>query len=178
MDVGHARTLDRCTGRRSPIRGIGALACLVLGGCATVVSGTSQTIFVETPGVEGANCRLTDSKKGSWYLPRTPGGVTVQKGDGPLNIVCEKPGYETTTVSVEEEIAAATFGNIILGGGIGIFVDAVSGAAQRYPDKVVVWMKPLAFASPSEETAWHAAKREQEEAAARAAAARQQGGTP
>ncbi len=33
-------------------------------------------------------------------------------------------------------------GNIILGGGIGILIDAASGAAQEYPSKVSVIMEP------------------------------------
>jgi hypothetical protein len=144
-----------------PLAGVIPLAA-----CATVVSGTSQTLFVETPRVTGAACRLSDSQQGTWYLPSTPGSVTVRKGYGPLHIVCEKDGYETTIVSGDEEFAPATLGNIVLGGAIGIFVDAASGAAQRYPDKVVVWMKPLRFTSPEEGTAWEAAKRAYEESSA------------
>ena len=70
--------------------------------CASIVSGTSQSMFIETPKHTGASCKLTDSKSGEWYLPSTPGSATVQKGNGPMNIICEKEGYETTTVSVEE----------------------------------------------------------------------------
>ncbi|MCX7631531.1 MAG: hypothetical protein N2038_14985 [Geminicoccaceae bacterium] len=165
MAVHDAGNLDHPARPRRSLPGIGALASLLLAGCATVVSGTSQTVFVETPGVEGASCRLTDSNQGSWYLPRTPGAVTVQKGAGPMNVVCEKQGYETTVVTVEEQLAPATLGNIILGGGIGLFVDAASGAAERYPDKIVVWMKPLSFASPEQEAAWNAARQAQETAA-------------
>jgi hypothetical protein len=137
-----------------------------LGACATIVSGTFQTFFVETPHLTCAACRLSDSEQGIWYLPSTPGSVTVRKGYGPLHIVCEKDGYETTIVSVDEEFAPATLGNIVLGGAIGIFVDAASSAAQRYPDKVVVWMKPLRLASPEEGTAWEAAKRAYEQSSA------------
>jgi len=136
-----------------PLAGVIPLAA-----CATVVSGTSRTLFVETPRVTGATCRLSDSERGTWYLPSTPGSVTVRKGEGPLHVVCEKDGYETTIVSVDEEFAPATLGNIVPGGGIGIFVDAAFGAAQRYPDKVVVWTKPLRFVSPEEAAACEAAK--------------------
>lgn len=139
---------------------LGWLAGLLgVAGCATVVSGTSQTLFIETPSVTGAACRLADSKQGVWYLPATPGAVTVRRGDGPMHVVCEKEGYETTVVTVEEEFAAATLGNVIPGGAVGIFVDAVSGAAQRYPDKVVVWMKPTRFATPEDAAAGEAAKK-------------------
>jgi len=138
------------------------LAAALLCGCATVVSGTQQSVFVETPFVEGAECTLRDSKSGSWYLPGTPGSATVTKGDGPLNIVCKKKGYTTGTVSVDDEFAGATLGNIILGGGIGVFVDAASGAAQKYPDKIIVWMKPQTWKSAAQRKEWEAAKAEYE----------------
>lgn len=138
-----------------------ALAFL-LTGCATIVSGTQQNVFVDTPHVNGAECKLTDSKNGSWYLPGTPGSVSVVKGNGPMNIVCTKTGYEKSVVSVEESVTGATFGNIILGGGIGIFVDAASGAAQNYPDKVIVWMKPKNWASAAARKDWEDQKAEYE----------------
>jgi hypothetical protein len=137
-------------------------AALILSSCASIVSGTQQSVFIDTPHVNGAECKLTDSKNGSWYLPSTPGSTSVLKGNGPLNVVCSKSGYETASVSVEETVAGATFGNIILGGGIGIFVDAATGAAQVYPDKVIVWMKPKHFASSAEKKSWENAKAEYE----------------
>jgi hypothetical protein len=155
-----------------------AILSLTLGACASITSGTQQAVFVDTPMLNGATCKLTDSKKGSWYLPASPGSVSVQKGDGPMNVVCDKEGYVTGITSVDEEIAGATFGNIILGGGIGIFVDAATGAAQKYPDRVVVWMRPVAWKSPDDELAWNAEKRkfDEEEAAKKAAKERQNQG--
>ena len=140
-----------------------AILAVVASGCASIVSGTSQSMFIETPQLTGASCKLTDSKSGEWFLPSTPGSATVQKGNGPMNITWEKEGYETTTINVEESFAGATLGNIILGGGIGILVDAASGAAQIYPDNVQVWMKPTEWKSKAEETAWHSEKQAYEE---------------
>lgn len=146
-------------------------ATVTLTACATIVSGTQQTIFIDTPGAEGASCKLNDSKNGSWYLPSTPGSVSVLKGNGPMNVVCTKKGHNSGVVSASEDMSGATLGNIILGGGIGIFVDAASGAAQKYPDKIVLWMKPKQFSSPAAKRAWEAdyAKYEKEIADAIAA---------
>ena len=74
-------------------------------------------------------------------------------------ITCTKPGYKSTTVSIEEDIAGATFGNIILGGGIGIIFDASSGAAQRYPDKVVIWMEPEEWPDEYSRLQWEEERR-------------------
>ncbi len=136
---------------------------LILSACSTIVSGTQQSIFIDTPKVDGAKCRLTDSKTGTWYLPVTPGSISVLKGDGPMNVVCTKDGYESETVSVDETLAGATLGNIILGGGVGFLIDAASGAAQKYPDKITVWMKPKKWTNKEEQKAWYADKRAFEE---------------
>jgi hypothetical protein len=135
-------------------------ALLVLSACSTIVSGTQQSLFIDTPHADGAECKLTDSKNGTWYLQQAPGSVTVAKGNGPMNIVCTKAGYELTNISTDEETAGATFGNIILGGGIGILVDAASGAAQKYPDKIVVWMKPKHFETAQAQKSWEGEKAE------------------
>lgn len=133
-------------------------AIALLSGCATVVSGTQQSVFIETPFAEGASCQLHDSKNGSWYLQSTPASVSVLKGNGPLNVTCKKSGFQSATVSADDEFAGATLGNIILGGGIGVFVDAASGAAQKYPDKIIVWMKPNKWASAQQRKEWEEAK--------------------
>ncbi len=59
-----------------------------------------------------------------------------------MTVTCKKEGYLDVTISVEEVIADATFGNILIGGGIGIIIDAVLEAAQRYPNQIIVWMEP------------------------------------
>lgn len=132
-----------------------SIALLITSGCATIVSGTGQSISVVTEKeVTGAKCKLTDSKGGTWYVPETPGTATVRKGDGPMTIVCEKDGYKTATLMIDETLAGATFGNIILGGGIGILVDSMSGAAQKYPDQFIIWMEPAEWDSENAKTDW------------------------
>lgn len=64
-----------------------------------------------------------------------------------MALTCEAKGFKKTTNSFDETLVAATLGNIILGGGIGILVDAASGAAQEYPSKVSVLMEPEDSAS-------------------------------
>jgi len=130
-------------------------ASLASTGCATITSGTSQNLTIVTEKeIAGAECKLTDKHGASWYLPTTPGSVTVKKGDGPMTIICKKNGYKPGVLVVEKTLTGATFGNIILGGGIGIFVDAVSGAAQQYPDKITLWLEPEAWNTEEERLAW------------------------
>lgn len=127
---------------------IAALALsAVLSGCATIVSGTSQSVLVDVANAPGASCKGTDKKGREYHWPNTPSSATVHKGDGPMVLICEKKGFKRTTFSFDETLVGSTFGNIILGGGIGILVDAASGAAQEYPSRVSVIMKPEESAS-------------------------------
>jgi uncharacterized protein YceK len=127
----------------------------LLSGCATITSGTTQSVNIVTEkDVQEAKCELTDKKGGKWFVPSTPGNATVRKGDGPLSVICKKEGYKTAELMVEETLVPATFGNIILGGGVGILVDSVSGAAQQYPEQILVWMEPNNFKTDQEKAVW------------------------
>ena len=116
---------------------------LLCSGCATITSGTTQNIRVDTGEVAGANCEGVDKKGHKFHWLNTPSSTVVQKGDGPMFITCEKEGYQKATVSTDEKVVGATFGNIIVGGGVGFLVDAMSGAAQEYPDEVKIPMRRL-----------------------------------
>ena len=138
-------------------------ACLA--GCATITTGTDQGIRVITElELTGAGCRLVDSKENVSYIPNTPGTAYISRGDGPLTITCQKEGYKSVSLQIEEGMADATLGNIILGGGIGLIFDAASGAAQRYPDEVVIWMEPAEWADTDSRDRWLKAKHAYEQA--------------
>ena len=136
---------------------IGA-ACGLIVGCSTITTGTTQPFTVKTAKVDGAKCELVDSKDARWVINSTPETREITKGDGPLTVKCSKAGYKTTEIVVEEAFAGATLGNVILGGGVGVIVDAASGAAQEYPDEVLVWMEPKTFSSKKAKEEWMAEK--------------------
>lgn len=120
-----------------------AVCCLLfLSGCATLVTGTSQSILIDVINAKGASCTGIDKRGRRYNWPNTPSATTVHKGDGPIVLTCEKKGFKKTTHLFDETLVGATLGNIILGGGIGILIDAASGAAQEYPSKVSVIMEP------------------------------------
>lgn len=114
---------------------------LLFTGCATLTTGTSQKLTVDTGDVKGATCVGKDKKGRRYVWEKTPSSITVHKGDGPIIVTCKKDGYESDTVTIDEVVVDMTFGNILVGGGIGAMVDGASGAAQRYPDQVTVPMK-------------------------------------
>ena len=126
----------------------------ILGACSTITTGTTQPLLVKTPYAEGASCSLVDTREGTWRIQQTPQTVEVTKGDGPMTITCEKPGHKTEIYILDENFAGATLGNIILGGGVGVIVDAASGAAQEYPDEISLWLQPNKFASAEARKNW------------------------
>ncbi len=117
------------------MRGMLLIACaaLSLGGCATVVEGSSQSVAVATQ-PPGASCVLMREGKNLGAVPSTPGSVHVDKSKNDLTVTCSKEGYQPTTVSYSPTFNGMTFGNIILGGGIGAVVDASTGANYNYAD--------------------------------------------
>lgn len=115
-------------------------------GCATITGGTSQTIAVTT-NPDGADCQFTRDGKLVGRINPTPGVMPVSKASGNIGVSCTKEGYVPTVGSVSSEFQAATFGNILLGGIIGVAVDAASGAMNKYPEQVSFTLVPAAFAT-------------------------------
>lgn len=107
----------------------------LLSGCASIVSGTNQSISVVTPPTTGAMCSLSNNK-GNWFINKTPGSVTVHQSYNDLNVSCNKKGYLPASQKVKSKTKAMAFGNAIFGGVIGAGVDVASGAAYKYPPVV------------------------------------------
>jgi hypothetical protein len=107
---------------------------LILTGCASTMSGNNQPITISS-NVNEANCILTN-EKGSWSL-QTPGSAVVTNSRENLSVRCEKNGYQSAVVSVPAKHKdSATWGNVVLGGGIGYIWDRKTGAAFIYPSTI------------------------------------------
>ncbi len=115
---------------------------LLLSGCATIVNGSNQSVTVSTD-PPGASCKLSRQDETLGAVPMTPGSVQVSKSKNDMVVTCDKPGYQTAVISKSPSFGGATFGNIILGGGVGAVVDAASGANYTYPSEVHVAMAPV-----------------------------------
>lgn len=89
--------------------------------------------------VKGAECKLTNDS-GAWFIPSTPGTVTIDRCYGDLTVQCNKGDY-TGSTSVQSKTKAMAFGNIVAGGIIGGAVDAGTGAAYDYPTSIMVPMQ-------------------------------------
>jgi hypothetical protein len=120
-----------------------ALLFLLLGGCASIVTGQNQALSVETvaeagSSLPGANCKLMNDK-GSWFVT-TPGSVTVTRSYNDINVTCTKEGHNAGIATAKSSTKAMAAGNLIFGGVIGAAVDAGTGAAFDYPSLIQVIM--------------------------------------
>lgn len=112
-----------------------SLYALFATGCASIVNGQNQPVSVSTSSVKGATCEL-ENNKGKWYVPSTPGSVTIHRSFTDLNVKCEKKGYKRIQKRVASSTKAMAFGNIVFGGVIGAGVDMANGSAYDYPSEI------------------------------------------
>lgn len=115
------------------------ISTLCLASCASMTTGTNQSVSVNTEPEKGAICELHNDK-GTWYVSSTPGSVVVNRAYSDLNIVCRK-GEKTGNTVVKSSTKGMAFGNIIFGGIIGTATDMSTGAAYDYPTNISVMLK-------------------------------------
>ena len=114
---------------------------LLLSGCASVIEGTSQEIAINT-NLPGADCALHRETVVIGRVNPTPGAVTIKKTKHDITIFCNKAGYQEASFFNNSGAAGATFGNIVLGGGIGWAIDSASGADNKYESPVNISLVP------------------------------------
>jgi hypothetical protein len=129
------------------LRLVAVVAFLALGGCASIVRGTSQSVAITSPPVTGATCTLSSSE-GNWQVT-TPGSVTVERSSQDMQVRCEKDGYQPAVAVLPSNFEGWTVGNLVFGGIIGLGVDAATGAMHQYPKSFQVPMVPLTAAAPA-----------------------------
>ena len=139
-----------------------AFACVFvvaasLGGCATITKGHTQGFTVKTD-PPGAQCEIT--KKGAYVgvINPTPGTLQLQKGAAALDVACKKDGYLDASSTASSSVQGWTFGNLLVGGIIGLAVDAGSGAMHQYQTEISLKLLPARFDSEASRdsyfTAW------------------------
>jgi len=123
-------------------------AGLSLAGCATLVTGTSQDIAVSTPPVSGATCELSNAE-GIWTVV-TPAVAHVQRGHEVMEVECSRPGYEDAQATIPSHFENWTVGDAATAG-LGVAVDAYSGAMNRYQHSIQIPLQPEPAVAPQAE---------------------------
>jgi len=119
---------------------------LGLSACASIVEGTSQSVFVKTDPT-AASCTLKRDGSVLAVVNSSPELVELEKSKDAISIECTKDGFFKENTMLSSSFEGMTFGNIIFGGIIGIGIDAASGAMNKYPDSITVLMTPTSFKS-------------------------------
>lgn len=115
---------------------LSAAVALTLTGCASVITGTDQTMnFNSSP--DGAVVSVAGQVVG-----KTPVSVQIDKGSNQI-VSFQKDGYETFTTQLTTGLNPWFWGNFILGGLPGSTTDAASGAINEFsPDQYFITLTP------------------------------------
>lgn len=111
-------------------------SCFGLGGCATILNGTSQPVeFSSEP--SGAAVELVTGLK-----CETPCQYSMKRGKDSA-VTFTKQGYQPETVYIQSRTGGSAIGNVLAGGIIGGVVDGANGASNHlYPDPVSIRLVP------------------------------------
>jgi hypothetical protein len=124
------------------------LPLLFFSSCATITRGVHDKLTV-TSDPSGANVVLSTGERGV-----TPTKFVKERKTEPFTVTVSKPGYIPETVKVESKFGGtgggAMAGNLLLGGAIGMGVDAGTGAYKSlYPNPVSVHLVPTSKSKTS-----------------------------
>ncbi len=124
------------------------LACGLLAGCASAIRGTTEEVVVV---VNPKDARITSTAGGG--CPSSPCVLEVAR-KAKFTVYAEREGYKTAEVAVGTKMSGeggvGLAGNILVGGIIGVGVDAATGAAlDHYPNPVLMALEPLDAANPA-----------------------------
>jgi hypothetical protein len=108
----------------------GLLALTMVSGCATVANGTHQSIGISS---NPSNAFVWVDQN---YVGTTPIVVGMSRKDNHV-VTIELEGFEPYEAVFTRKLSGWVFGNIIIGGFIGLAVDAISGGIYKLtPDQV------------------------------------------
>lgn len=113
-----------------------------LSACASITKGTDQQVAIDTPGAAGATCTLTSEGIGTKTVI-TPTTVKLDKSQHNIAVSCKKECYNDGVGVISSTTEAMTAGNVLVGGVVGLAVDAASGAMNKYNESNQIAMVPI-----------------------------------
>jgi hypothetical protein len=129
-------------------------APLLFSGCATVASGRTQSLSLNTQTVDGQPVRQADctlkNDRGTWKA-QSPAQVEVRKSDGDLTVECQKNGFDAGFARVISRVHALFVADALLWG-VGALVDHATGSAYDYPAELSIKMGTSVVLDKSDES--------------------------
>ncbi len=119
------------------------LAGLLLAGCATIISGSRQTVIFSAP--EGTRIFREGIKVAEIPQGETEAFVRMDRSLSGAYFVAKKEGFHDTRFYVRMRVNGVVFVNLVIPGGviIGTIVDLATGAAAKYPNFIEIEMDPI-----------------------------------
>lgn len=112
------------------------VAFVLFGGCSSIINGTKQDIFIESE-PPGATATVDGAQQ-----VVTPSTVNLERKKG-HSITVRKEEYRPVVVNTEKKMNPWFWGNCLLGGLIGMGIDAlVGGMWDIQPERIKVILPP------------------------------------
>jgi len=111
------------------------LMAALLSGCASIVSGRTATVELDsTP--SDARVVIRDKHGKQVLTTQTPASVELRRKDryfwpAQYTATFEKPGYEPKEVVIRSTVNPWVVGNVVFGGPLGLVVDGATGGGWR-----------------------------------------------
>lgn len=110
--------------------------CLLWVGCATIINGTSQDIGIASS-PSGADAFINPGN----VKVITPGNVTLKRKNN-YSLSFKKDAYEDGSATISNSVSGWLWGNIIIGGLIGLAIDISSGGGYKLtPENVFITLQ-------------------------------------
>ena len=110
-----------------------------LSACSTITRGTTQAVAINTPGVEKAECELKSEGIGVKSVV-SPATIVLDKSQHNIEVTCRKKCFNEGKGVIASTTDEMTAGNLIVGGVVGLAVDATSGAMNQYAPQIEIAM--------------------------------------
>ncbi len=115
-----------------------------ISGCASIISDSSYPVTINSS-PDGASFRIVNTKNGMDVMKgETPATISLGSSSGyfsraTYSVEFDKPGYNSQSFVLESSIDGWYFGNILLGGLIGmLIVDPATGAMWKLDESMLV----------------------------------------
>jgi hypothetical protein len=118
------------------------VAAIAFSSCATIFGSTTTMLGVDTD-PQGAKVKITNRKGTVVYEGQTPATVTLKNSNGyfqrgiyQLDLTID--GYQPRHVTVSSHLNGWYFGNLLIGGALGmLIIDPLTGAMYKLDQKFV-----------------------------------------
>ena len=104
--------------------------------CASIITGSTDRVTINSS-PQGASFTTNSGDSGF-----TPSKIVVAD-DLDLEVHYSLPGYQDADVTANSRMSAWIFGNILIGGLIGLAIDLITGNYKTHAGEVSVTLRPV-----------------------------------